>query len=81
MSKTFKRDGVEECLFFSEGGRDHLLVKVRGRGWFRDTRGGGNKNATETPPPKKEAVLSCILTKTESGFEKAKVTTYKIARK
>lgn len=76
--KTFNPNAVEQCLFFQCGEQGHLLVKVRGRGWFKDTR---HSYKPDSMPPKKSAVVSCLTSQCESGFEKVKVTSYKIPRR
>jgi hypothetical protein len=76
--KTFKRSTVQQCIFFQDGERGHLLVKVRGRGWFRDTRGAYQEDSA---PPTQAAVVRCIRDAGESAFEKVAIKTYRIPRR
>jgi hypothetical protein len=76
--KTFKRGTFEQCLFFQDGNAGHLLVKVRGRGWFRDTR---RAYTADSKPPSRAQVLTCLTTQLESAFEKVSITSYRIVRR
>jgi hypothetical protein len=70
-----KRGTVQQCIYFQTGNEDHLLVKVRGRGWFIDTRGFGKNKARPFAPPTRKAALSC-LGEFEGSFEPIKVKSY-----
>lgn len=69
--KTFKMPTVERVIWVTLGGKDHLLVKAQGRGWFVDTR-----NLESRKAPSKRAVRACLTNPIESGFHPVKAKEY-----
>jgi hypothetical protein len=45
--KNLKKRTIEDILYFAGDGKENLLIKVRGRGWFLST--GGNDTPGLTP--------------------------------
>ncbi len=65
MSK-FKRKTIEDILYIADGKTNSLLIKVRGRGWFKSTEENTDRHLTLT------RLENWIVTDGDS-FERVKV--------